>query len=124
MFEFDHMTKENIKEHNLNGPQISEHSYRMLIIGTSVSGKTNALLNLINHKRHADRRVYLFAKYGSGAKYQFLINKPKDADLKHLMILKLLWNTQMIWMIFMKTLKKYNTNECYCSWQYDLWYAS
>ena len=36
---------------------------------------------------------------------QFLINKRGSAGLKHLMILKLLLNTQMIWMIFIKTLK-------------------
>ena len=39
MINFDDVTKENIKEHNLNWPQISDRSYRILIIGSSGSGK-------------------------------------------------------------------------------------
>ena len=34
--------------HNLNWPYISDNPYRILIIFGSRSGKTNALLNLIN----------------------------------------------------------------------------
>ena len=34
-----------------NWPYILEYSYRILIIGSSGLGKTNALLNLINKKR-------------------------------------------------------------------------
>ena len=48
MINFDDVTKENIKEHNPNWPQIPDHPYRILIIGGSGSGKTNSLLNLIN----------------------------------------------------------------------------
>ena len=48
MFNFDSITKENIKKHNPNQPEIPDHPYRILIIGGSGSGKTNALLNLIN----------------------------------------------------------------------------
>ena len=33
MFNFDCITKENIKEHNPNWPQIPDHSYQLLIIG-------------------------------------------------------------------------------------------
>ena len=33
----------------------------MLIDGGSTSGKTNALLNLINHKLYTDK-IYLYAK--------------------------------------------------------------
>ena len=71
---FDDVTKENIKEHNLNWPQISDHSYRILIIGSSVSGKTNSLLNLIKQQVDIDK-IYLYAKDPHKAKYQFLINK-------------------------------------------------
>ena len=46
----DYVTKENIKEHNPNWPQIFDHWYIMFIIGGSESRKKNALLNLINHK--------------------------------------------------------------------------
>ena len=35
--------------HNRNCPYIPDHSYRILIIGGSGSGKTNVLLNLIKH---------------------------------------------------------------------------
>ena len=35
--------------HDPNWPYIPDHSYRILIIGGSGSGKTNALLSLIKH---------------------------------------------------------------------------
>ena len=35
-------------QHNLKWLYIPDHPYRILIIGCSGSGKTNALLNLIN----------------------------------------------------------------------------
>ena len=47
MIDFD-VVKENIKEHNPNWPQIPDHSYWILIIGGSGSGKTNSLFNLIH----------------------------------------------------------------------------
>ena len=37
-----------IKEHNPNWPQIPDHSYRILIIGSSESGKTDSLFDLVN----------------------------------------------------------------------------
>ena len=46
MIDFD-IVKENIKEHNPNWPQILDHSYWILIIGGSGSGKTNSFFNLI-----------------------------------------------------------------------------
>ena len=39
MIDFDDVTKENLKEHNPNWPQISHHPHRRLMIGGSVSGK-------------------------------------------------------------------------------------
>ena len=50
MINFDEYTNENKKEHNLNWPYIPDHPYRILIIGGSGIGKTNALLNLINNQ--------------------------------------------------------------------------
>ena len=41
MINFDDVTKGNIKERNPNLPQISDHPYRILIIGASGSAKTN-----------------------------------------------------------------------------------
>ena len=35
-------------EHNKNWPYIPDYPYRILIIGGSGSGKTNALIDLIN----------------------------------------------------------------------------
>ena len=48
MINFDNVTIGNIKEDNLNWPQISNHLYRILIIGGSGSGKTNLLFNPIS----------------------------------------------------------------------------
>ena len=42
MINFDDIVKENIKEHNPNWPRILNHSFRMLVIGSSGSGKTNS----------------------------------------------------------------------------------
>ena len=39
MINFDDVTKENIKKHNPNLPQISDHPYKKLIIGGSASSK-------------------------------------------------------------------------------------
>ena len=55
MFNFDHITKEDMEEHNPYWPEIPDHLYRMLIVGGSGSGKTNALLNLINNEPDIDK---------------------------------------------------------------------
>ena len=52
-----HVTKENIKEHPI-WPEIPDHPYRLLIIGGSEFGKTNLLLNLINHQPGIDK-IYM-----------------------------------------------------------------
>ena len=61
MFNFDYMTKEDIKEHNANWSEIPDHPYRILIVGGSGSEKTNALLNPINQEPDLDK-IYLHAK--------------------------------------------------------------
>ena len=45
MINLNEYKNENKKEHNPNWPYIPDHPYRMLIIGVSGTGKTNALLN-------------------------------------------------------------------------------
>ena len=83
MFNFDYITNEDIKEHNpkwLENPTIP---YRILIVGGSRSGKTKALLNLINNESDIDE-IYLNEKDPREAKYQLLINKRESTDLKYL----------------------------------------
>ena len=83
MFNLDSITNENNKEHNKKWPFIPDHLYRILIIGGSGSGKTNALLNLIMEQDDIDK-IYLYAKDLSEPKYEFLIKKCEDAGIKHL----------------------------------------
>ena len=66
--------RENIKEHNSNWPEIPCHTYRMLIIGGSGSGKTNSLFDLICHQPNIHKN-YLNAKDPFEANCQLLINK-------------------------------------------------
>ena len=47
MINLDSMTSENNKELNEKWPYVPDHPYRILIIGSSRSGKTNTLINLI-----------------------------------------------------------------------------
>ena len=82
MINFDEYTSENIIEHNLKWSYIADHPYRILIIGGSGSGKTNALLNLINNQPDIDE-MYLYAKDPYEKKYQYLINKREKGGLNH-----------------------------------------
>ena len=50
--------------------------YKILIIGGSGTGKTNALLNLINEQPYIDK-TYLYAKDPYEKKYQLLIQENK-----------------------------------------------
>ena len=61
MINFDNYGNENKSEHNRNWPYIPDHPYRMLIIGSWRSGKTNVLLNLIENQPDIDK-TYLYAK--------------------------------------------------------------
>ena len=55
MIKLDSITNENNKERNEKWPHIPDHLYRILITGISGSGKTNALLNLINGQDDIDK---------------------------------------------------------------------
>ena len=74
MINLDSFTNENNenKEHNKKWPYIPDHPYRIMIICDPGSGKTNALLNLINEQYNIDR-IYLYAKDLSEPKYEYLI---------------------------------------------------
>ena len=103
MINFDDYANENKTEHNLKWPYIPDHPYRILIIGGSGSGKTNALLNLINNQPDIDK-MYLNAKDPYEAKYHFLINKRESAGLKRFNDPKVLLSNQMICKMFTKIL--------------------
>ena len=79
MINFDNYTNENKTE---NWPYIPDHTYKILIAGDSGSGKTNALLNLINNQPNIDK-IYLYSKDPYEAKYQYLINIREKAGLNH-----------------------------------------
>ena len=61
MINFDDVTNENRPKNNPKWPYIPDHLYRILILGVSRSGKTNASLNLINNQPDIDK-IYLYAK--------------------------------------------------------------
>ena len=83
MINFDDYTNENKTEHNKNWPYIPDHPYRILIIGGSGSGKTNALINLLNEQNDIDK-IYLYARDLSEPKCEYLIKKHEDVGIKHL----------------------------------------
>ena len=64
---------------------ITDHPYRIIIIGSSGSGKTNTLLNLIKEQGYHDviDNIYLYARDLNKPKYQFLIKDPENAGIKH-----------------------------------------
>ena len=62
MVNLDDVTNESNKERNKKWSFISDHPYRILTIGGSGSGKTNALFNLIKEQDDTDK-IYFYAKY-------------------------------------------------------------
>ena len=57
MINMDSITNETNKENNEKWPYIPDHPYKILIIGGPVSGKTNALFNLINDQDDIDKFI-------------------------------------------------------------------
>ena len=108
MINFDDYANENktlqeLHSHNLNWPYIPDHSYQILIIGGSGSGKPNTLLNLINNQPDVDK-IHLYAKNPYVAKYQFIINKRESTGLKDFSDPKAFIKFQMICKMFTKIL--------------------
>ena len=93
MINLDSIANENNKEHNEKWPYIPDHPYRIIITVGSGSGKTNALINLINEQNDIDK-IYLYAKDLSKPKYEYLIKKHRIQT--HLSSVKIQW------MMFMK----------------------
>ena len=83
MINLDNIANNNNKGHNKKWSYIPDHPYRILIIGSSGSGKTNTLLNLINKQKDIDK-IYLYAKDLSEPKYEYLIENRKNTGIKHL----------------------------------------
>ena len=83
MITFNDIVNENKTKHNKNRPYIPDHPYRILTAGGSGSGKTNALINLINEQNDIDK-IYSYAIDLSQPKYEYLIKRHEDAGRKHL----------------------------------------
>ena len=60
------------------------HTYKNLINDGSASGKTNSLLNLIQHQLPDINKTYLYVKNSFESKYLLLINGRKKVDIKKL----------------------------------------
>ena len=104
MINFDDYTNENKTEHNSKWSYIPDYSCRILMIGGSGSGRTNALLNLINNHPDIDK-IYLYAKSPYEAKYQYLINKLEKVGLNHYDDLKAFIEFSNDMKMFIKILK-------------------
>ena len=78
----DSITNENNKKQNGKWPYIPDHPYKIVIIGGFGSGKTNALINLINEQNNIGK-IYLYARDLSEPKYEYLIKKREDAGIKN-----------------------------------------
>ena len=83
MINLDSITNENKVEHNEKGQYIADHPYRIIIIGGSGSGKTNALISLINEQNDIDK-IYLYARNQRERKYDYLIKEGEDAGINYL----------------------------------------
>ena len=82
MINFDEYAIEDKRERNSKWKYVPNHPCRILIIGGSLSGKTNPLLNLINNQPDIDK-IYVYAKDPYGVKYQYLINKLEKEALDY-----------------------------------------
>ena len=85
--------------HNPTWHYTPDHPYRILIIGGSRSGKTNVLLNLIEHQRPEYQLLINRAE-----KYQLLINRAEKVRIEILTIPKAFcgysqnwWCSRKIW---------------------------
>ena len=86
--------------HNSNWP---DHPYRILIIGSSGSGKTKVLLNLIKHQQPGIDKIYLYVKNPFKSKYILLRNRREKVGIK-----KILKSNTTYWLLKSK----------WCLWQF------
>ena len=103
---------------------IPDHTYRMFVIGSFGSGKTNLLLNLIKEQVHIDK-IYLYTKDLNEPKYQFLIKKRKDVWIKHLNDLSAFIEYSQCMDDVYININDYNPNrkrKKIIDWWHDCWY--
>ena len=81
MFNFDYITKEDIKEHNSKWPEIPQ-SMQNINSWTFWIWEKNALLNGVNDKPDTDK-IYLYAKDPYEERYHLVINKNECTGLKY-----------------------------------------
>ena len=110
MINFDNYANENKTKHNQDWPHIPDHPYRILIIEGSGSGKTNALLNLINNQPDIDK-IYLYAKDPYEAKYQYLISKHRKVGLNRFNYPKAFIKYSNDMQDVYKNIEEYNTDK-------------
>ena len=85
MINLGNVTGKNKAKHNPKWPYIPDHLYRIFTIGGSRSGKSNAMLNLINHQLDINK-TYLCTKdpYESNmTRWKVKTNKREKVSLKH-----------------------------------------
>ena len=73
------------EEHNPNWPQIFDHPYRILVLGGSGFGKTNALLNLIKQQDDDDYsviKIYFYFRDQNEENINIVLKKVKTMVLK------------------------------------------
>ena len=79
MINLEDVTTGNIKKYNQNWAQISGIPYRILMIGGSGSGKTNALIDLIKKQDDVNYsfidKIYWYVEDVDEIKYQYLMKK-------------------------------------------------
>ena len=70
--------------HYPNSPYLPNHTYRILIIDDSESGKTNVLLNLIKNQRPYTDNIYSNVKDLFESKYQLFVDRREKVGIKKL----------------------------------------
>ena len=71
-----------MKQHNLYQLKLPDHSYRILTNGSSGSGITDSLFNLISNQLYIDKN-FLYARDPYKAKCKLLSNKRESINVKH-----------------------------------------
>ena len=100
MKNYDQLVEINL---NPNQAYIPDHSYRILIIGGSGSGKTNMLLNVIKNQRMDIDKIYLYVKDPFESKYQLFLNGREKVGTEKIQRHSLTIHKQL--MMFMKISK-------------------